>query len=195
MELKGKVGIVTGGAQGIGAAIARKLSSEGAAVVIADTNKEAGEKIANELGGDSFAMTIDIADLADLKKLVETTLKKLNKIDILVNKAGIAQQVDIAEITEDQFDKVLAVNLKGTVFLSKIILQEMMGNWYGRIANIASLAGERSGIFAGIHYSASKAGVIVVSKCLALNGGPIWSDSKCASSWTYCYETCGEAGI
>ena len=172
MELEGKVGIITGGAQGIGASIAKRLSDEGASVVIADINQGAGEKLAKELGGDSFAMAIDITQLSDIKKLVEATLKALNKIDILVNNAGIAQQVDITEITEAQFDKVLAVNLKGTVFLSKLVLQEMIGNRYGRIVNIASLAGERGGLFAGIHYSTSKAGVIVASKCLAQKGGP-----------------------
>lgn len=172
MELKDKIGIVTGGAQGIGAAIAKRLASEGATVVIADINQEAAEKQAKDLGGDSYAVKVDISNISEINKFVEKVLKKSKKIDILVNNAGIAQQVDITEITEKQFDKVISVNLKGTVFLSKLVLQEMMANRYGRIVNIASLAGERGGMFAGIHYSASKAGVIVATKCLALKGGP-----------------------
>jgi len=172
MELKGKVAIVTGGAQGIGAAIARRLSGEGSAVVIADINQKAAEKLAQELGGGSFAVTADISALKDIQRIVIDTLQRLMRIDILVNNAGIAHQVDIMEITETQFDQVLSVNLKGTVFLSKLVLQEMVANRYGRIVNIASLAGERGGQFAGIHYSASKAGVIAATKCMALKGGP-----------------------
>jgi 3-oxoacyl-[acyl-carrier protein] reductase len=172
MELKGRVAIVTGAGQGLGAAIARRLSSEGAAVVIADINQETAERLALELGGDSFAVQADISDLKDIEKIVEAALRRLLKIDILVNNAGIAQQVDITEITEAQFEKVMAVNLKGTVFLSKLVIQEMISNRFGRIVNISSLAGERGGQFAGIHYSASKAGVIVATKCLALKGGP-----------------------
>ena len=163
---------MTGGAQGIGAAIAKRLSDEGADVVIADINQDAVEEYAKKLGGGSFAVKADISKLPDINKLVEVTLRRLKKIDFLVNNAGIAQQVDITEITEKQFDKVISVNLKGTVFLSKLVLQEMIANRYGRIVNIASLAGERGGLFAGIHYSTSKAGVIVGTKCLALKGGP-----------------------
>ena len=83
----------------------------------------------------------------------------------------MARQVDFLDITQEEFDRVLNINLKGTVFLSQLSMAQMIRQNYGRIINIASLAGERGGLFAGIHYSASKAGVIVATKCMAHKGG------------------------
>ncbi len=171
LELKGKVAIVTGAAQGIGAAIADALRREGAAVVVADMNAEAAEAKAAELGGPCAAYAVDISKQEELRALVEFVMERYGRLDILVNNAGVARQIDFLEITGEEFDRVLNINLKGTVFLSQLAMAQMIRQNYGRIINIASLAGERGGLFAGIHYSASKAGVIVATKCMAHKGG------------------------
>ena len=171
LELKGKVAIVTGAAQGIGAAIADALRREGAAVVVADMNAEAAEAKAAELGGPCAAYAVDISKQEELRALVEFVMERYGRLDILVNNAGVARQIDFLEITGEEFDRVLNINLKGTVFLSQLAMAQMIRQNYGRIINIASLAGERGGLFAGIHYSASKAGVIVATRCMAHKGG------------------------
>lgn len=171
LELKDKVAIVTGAAQGIGAAIADVLRREGAAVVAADMNGEAAEAKAAELGGPCAAYAVDISKQEELRALMEFVMERYGRLDILVNNAGVARQIDFLEITGEEFDRVLNINLKGTVFLSQLAMAQMIRQNYGRIINIASLAGERGGLFAGIHYSASKAGVIVATKCMAHKGG------------------------
>ncbi len=170
-ELNGRVAIVTGGAQGIGAAIARTLKREGASVIVADINEEGAKAFAAELGEDCRGIRTDVSDMEDLDRLVAFALENYGKIDILVNNAGISRQVDFLEIEKDEFEKFIQVNLEGMVFLTQRVMKHMIERSYGRIVNIASLAGERGGLFAGIHYSTSKAGVIVATKCMALKGG------------------------
>jgi 3-oxoacyl-[acyl-carrier protein] reductase len=174
LDFKNKVAIVTGGAQGIGKSIAQKLAMFGAQVIIADVNLEKAESTSAAIRASGFlcdAVYTDLAVMRDLDRLVSYTTNKYQSIDILVNNAGIAKQVDILELSEEEYDKVLTVNLKSLIFLSKKVMAIMMKKRSGTIINIASLAGERGGLFAGIHYSASKAGVIVATKCLALKGG------------------------
>lgn len=170
-ELKDKVAVVTGAAQGIGAAIADVFRREGASVVVADMNAEAAEAKAMELGGTCAACTVNISKQEELQALADFVMERYGRIDILVNNAGVARQVDFLEITREEFDRVLNINLKGMVFLSQLVMTQMIRQNYGRIINIASLAGERGGLFAGIHYSTSKAGVIVATKCMAYKGG------------------------
>jgi 3-oxoacyl-[acyl-carrier protein] reductase len=170
-ELNGRVAIVTGGAQGIGAAIAKTLRREGASVVIADLNEAAAKEMSASLGEDCSAFKMDISSSKDQEALVQHTLDTYGKIDILINNAGISAQVDFFDLTEEEFDKFTSVNLKGMLFLTQKVMQAMVPKKYGRIVNIASLAGERGGLFAGIHYSTSKAGVIVATKCMAHKGG------------------------
>lgn len=171
-EFMDKTAIVTGSAQGIGYAIAKLLAMRGANVVITDINASGAASAAANIEGKCSHIAGDISDHDFHKSLIEFTVSQYGKVDILVNNAGIAGQVDLLDITEEQFTKVLDVNLKGTTFLSQLVLRHMIKNNYGRIVNIASLAGERGGMYAGVHYSTSKAGVIVLTKCLALRGGP-----------------------
>ncbi|MEY8389177.1 SDR family NAD(P)-dependent oxidoreductase [Oscillospiraceae bacterium 38-13] len=171
LELHNRIAVVTGATQGIGASIADVLRREGATVVVADMNAEAAEAKAAELGGDCTACAVNISQYDQLQALVDFVIDKYGRIDILVNNAGVARQVDFLDITQEEFDRVLNINLKGTVFLSQLSMAQMIRQNYGRIINIASLAGERGGLFAGIHYSASKAGVIVATKCMAHKGG------------------------
>ena len=171
-ELNGKTAIVTGGAQGIGLAVARLFVGRGAEVLISDINAEGADAAAKELAGCCRVFAGDISDMEYVGRLFRFAVDTYGRIDILVNNAGIAGQVDILDISEPEYDKVMDVNLKGAVFLGKLALGQMIQQRYGRIVNMASLAGERGGLFAGVHYSASKAGLIVFTKCLALKGGP-----------------------
>lgn len=171
-ELNGKIAIVTGGAQGIGLAVTRLMAERGAAVIISDINADGARTAAEMLDGDFSSFAGDVSDMEYVERLFRFALEKYHRIDILVNNAGIAGQVDILDISEAAYDKVMDVNLKGPVFLSKLVIGQMIKQRYGRIVNMASLAGERGGLFAGVHYSASKAGMIVLTKCLALKGGP-----------------------
>ena len=170
-ELDQKIAIVTGAAQGIGAAIADVMVREGATVIIADMNAEAAAAKAAELGGDCTSFAVNIAKMDQLQALVDFAIEKFGRIDILVNNAGVVKQIDFLEIGEAEFDRVVEINLKGMVFLTQKVMRHMVERNYGRIVNIASLAGERGGLFAGVHYSTSKAGVINATKCMAHRGG------------------------
>ena len=170
-ELDQKIAIVTGAAQGIGAAIADVMVREGATVIIADMNAEAAAAKAAELGGDCTSFAVNVAKMDQLQALVDFAMEKFGRIDILVNNAGVVKQIDFLEIGEAEFDRVVEINLKGMVFLTQKVMRHMVERNYGRIVNIASLAGERGGLFAGVHYSTSKAGVINATKCMAHRGG------------------------
>jgi 3-oxoacyl-[acyl-carrier protein] reductase len=174
MHFNQRIAIVTGGAQGIGRSIVQRLALYGARVIILDINFEKADMFAAELRGQGLccdAIYANLMNIGDLEKLVGKILETYGTIDILVNNAGISKQIDILELSEEEYDRVLNLNLKSTIFLSKLVLKIMMKKKYGKIVNIASLAGERGGQFAGIHYSASKAGVITATKCLAQWGG------------------------
>ena len=170
-ELDQKIAIVTGAAQGIGAAIADVMVREGATVIIADMNAEAAAAKAAELGGECTSFAVNVAKMDQLQALVDFAIEKFGRIDILVNNAGVVKQIDFLEIGEAEFDRVVEINLKGMVFLTQKVMRHMVERNYGRIVNIASLAGERGGLFAGVHYSTSKAGVINATKCMAHRGG------------------------
>lgn len=170
LELKDKIAIVTGGARGIGKSISKILHREGASIVVVGRNFEAAEKYAAELGPDCMAVGADISNTEDQDRIVVKTMDRYGRIDILVNNAGITNNIDFLEITKEEFDHYLQVNLDGMVFLTQKVMQQMVKQNYGRIVNMASMAGERGGVYAGIHYSTSKAGVIVATKCMALKG-------------------------
>ena len=174
MVLKNKVAIVTGGAQGIGKAIAGKLAGAGAKVFILDYNLETAEKTAEEYRQKGYlcvAKKCDISDVPFTQALARELIREVGKIDILVNNAGIVQNKSALELTEADWDRVLSVNLRGPFFLTQVVLENMMQHRDGVIINIASLSAERGGKYAGINYSCSKGGVIAMTKSLALIGG------------------------
>jgi 3-oxoacyl-[acyl-carrier protein] reductase len=169
LELAGKVALVTGGAQGIGRAVALLLGRNGADIVISDINLEKAEETANEvqaIGRKAMAMKVNVADLREVERMVEAIIEKFGKIDILVNNAGIARDKLILRMTEEDWDAVLNVNLKGTFNCTKAVVRYMSKQKSGKIVNIASVSGEMGNV-GQANYSASKAGVIGLTKTIA----------------------------
>jgi 3-oxoacyl-[acyl-carrier protein] reductase len=169
MELKEKVALVTGAAQGIGKAVALMLARHGADVIVADVNLEKAQETAREveaIGRGAMAVKVDVTRLSDVEQMVESALGRFGKIDILVNNAGIARDKLILRMTEEDWDAVLDVNLKGTFNCTKAAIKHMSKQRSGKIVNIASVVGEM-GNAGQANYSASKAGVIGLTKTIA----------------------------
>jgi 3-oxoacyl-[acyl-carrier protein] reductase len=169
VKLAGKVALVTGAAQGIGKAVALLLARNGADIVISDINLEKAEETAKEvqaLGRKSLAAKVDVATLGDVEKMVEAILAQFGKVDILVNNAGIARDKLILRMTEEDWDAVLNINLKGTFNCTKAVVRHMSKQRSGKIVNIASVVGEMGNAGQG-NYAASKAGVIGFTKTIA----------------------------
>jgi 3-oxoacyl-[acyl-carrier protein] reductase len=169
MELKEKVALVTGAAQGIGKAVALMLARHGADVIVADINLEKAAETAREVeatGRGAMAVKVDVTRLSDVEQMVESALGRFGKIDILINNAGIARDKLILRMTEEDWDAVLDVNLKGTFNCTKAVIKHMSKQRSGKIVNIASVVGEM-GNAGQANYSASKAGVIGLTKTVA----------------------------
>ncbi len=167
MRLSGKVAIITGAGSGIGAATARRFVLEGARVVVVDiTGVE--EKIAGELGEHAVAVHADVANSSDVRSMIDAAVSRFDRLDILVNNAGIeGEQAPTADCTEENFDRVVAVNLRGVFLGMKYGIPAIIASGGGSIINTASVAGLVG--FAGIPaYCASKGGVIQLSKTAAL---------------------------
>ena len=163
MSKKDKIAIVTGAGQGIGKAIAFILASKGVIPVIVDINRDTAEQAAKELkntGKEAFAIKVDVSSVKEISDMVKTVINKYGKVDILVNNAGIVHGTPIEDITEKEWDMMMAVNLKSVFFASQQVLMYMKKNGYGRIINISSLAGRMGGYKNGLGYSASKAAII-----------------------------------
>jgi len=169
MDLAGKVAIVTGAGKGLGWAIAERLARDGAKVVIAEIDwGSAQEKAAvlRQRKGESLALRVDVSRWPEVQKMVTETVEKFGRIDILVNNAGIlGPALTTAEYPEDQWDAVIAVNLKGTFLCCKAVLSVMKKQGSGSIVNIASVAG-KEGNPDMVPYSVSKAGMIALTKTL-----------------------------
>jgi 3-oxoacyl-[acyl-carrier protein] reductase len=169
-ELKDKVAIVTGAGQGIGKAIALSLAKNGAKVVVADISENRFEvaKAVEKTGSEALAVKCDVSDRGDVENMVEKTLDRFGRVDILVNNAGVYPSKPFAEMTEEEWDKVLNINLKGVFHCTKSVLPAMKKQRRGRIVNTASIAGSVVGFPNLVHYSASKAGVVGFTRSLAL---------------------------
>jgi len=174
-DLKGKVAIVTGAAKGMGRAEAIKLASAGAKVVLADIDLAGCEQVVAEikkLRGQGVAVKCDMSKKSDIDALIATTVKTFSKLDILVNNAGIFPFKPFLEMQEQDFQKVIDINLKGYFFATQAAVKEMAKQKSGSIINIASIAAIKG--FAGLsHYCASKGGVVAMSKALALELAPM----------------------
>jgi 2-deoxy-D-gluconate 3-dehydrogenase len=170
MRLKGKVAVVTGGAKGIGEAYSTGLVKEGASVVIADIDQEAGDRIVQGIkrsGGKAVFVQTDVSLQKDAEKMVAEAVKTYKRIDILVNNAGILFIAPVEETTEEMWDKLLAVNVKGLFFCSQAAAKEMRKQRSGKIINISSIAaiGGQASLCA---YSSTKGAVLTMTKVFAL---------------------------
>ncbi|NLG36404.1 MAG: 3-oxoacyl-ACP reductase FabG [Clostridiales bacterium] len=165
-----RVAIITGAARGIGRAIAQALSRQGAATVIADIDDEGARRVAREIeesGGRALAIPVDVSVPAQVAEMVREAADKLGRIDILVNNAGILSATSIEALREDEWDRVMAINVKSAVFASQQALPWMIRQGWGRIISISSLSGRMGGVSAGCAYSTSKAALIGLTMSLA----------------------------
>jgi 2-dehydro-3-deoxy-L-rhamnonate dehydrogenase (NAD+) len=166
IDLNGRCAVVTGGAQGFGRAIAERFVNSGAKVAIWDNDLPFAEKTAKEIGDNVRAFKVDVSDLAAVESARDATVKAFGKIDILVNNAGITgANKTVWEMDLDDWRNVMRINLDGPFICCKAVVPIMIANKYGRIVNIASIAGKEGNPNAS-HYSASKAGVIALTKSL-----------------------------
>jgi NAD(P)-dependent dehydrogenase (short-subunit alcohol dehydrogenase family) len=164
-RLDGKVALVTGGGQGIGEAVARRLAAAGAKVAIFDLQSATATKVAEATGG--FALTGDVTSESDIHQALASVRQKYGSVDILVNNAGIVgKSAPVWELSKADLEKVLSVNLVGPFLWARAVIPEMLQRGYGRIVNIASIAG-KEGNPRLAPYSASKAGLIALTKSLA----------------------------
>ncbi|HYY25107.1 MAG TPA: 3-oxoacyl-ACP reductase family protein [Candidatus Udaeobacter sp.] len=169
-----KVIIVTGGAGGIGSELCRALASDGLKVVIGDYALNAAEKIAAEIkqtNGEAIAVQVDVGDKQNVAAMVRQALNRFGRIDYLLNGAGVMTRVPVVDMAEEEWDRVLRINLKGTFLCSQAVAKHMIPQKAGRIISIASGRGV-AGQPRSAHYAASKAGIIAFTKSLAVELAP-----------------------
>lgn len=166
-----KIAVVTGGGQGIGREICRVLGNRGFAVAVTDVNMKTAEETAEAVlnaGGEAEVWRMDVSDIAQVREVIPKVAERMGSVDVVVNNAGILHATLPEEITEEEWDRILEVNLKGSFFVTQAALPYMKQNRWGRIIFISSSAGRMGGIANGLAYSASKAGMLGLSKGLAL---------------------------
>jgi len=170
VELKDKVAIVTGASRGIGRAISDRLAEAGAKVVLADLDISSVRSIVSEKEAQSketLAQEVDVTDRQSVKNLVETTLRNFGQLDILVNNAGIMFRTRVLNISPEEWENVLRVNLTGPFLCTRAVLPVMKESGYGRIVNISSSAGRSVSTLGGVHYTASKTGLLGLTRAVA----------------------------
>ena len=174
MLLKDKVAIITGGAgiNGLGFATARQMAAQGARVVILDLERADPSAAADRLGTGHVGLTADVTDKSRCEAAVATVVKTFGCIDILVNNAGITQPVKTLDITGADYERILDVSVRGTLYMSQAVLPTMRTQKSGSIICISSVSAQRGGgIFGGPHYSAAKAGVLGLARAMAREFG------------------------
>ena len=172
-DLTGQVVFITGGAGGIGGATARRLAANGASIVVADINAEGAERLAAELP-DALPVSMDVRRAADVERAVDATLARFGKIDVLVNNAGVntfRDRVDIDQFSEEEWHRVVSIDLDGLYVVSRAVLPSMVERGQGRIVNIASVVGVTA-MRLQSPFVAAKAGIIHLTRSMALELGP-----------------------
>ncbi|RBB96429.1 3-oxoacyl-ACP reductase, partial [Pseudomonas sp. MWU12-2115] len=162
MQLNGKVALITGAASGIGKATAEKFVKEGAIVAVCDLNQEAVNSVVGELkalGGEAYGYKVDVTNKGQIAEMVADLKNRCGRIDVLVNNAGIVQDAQLTKMTEDQFDKVIDINLKGVYNCARAVVDTMVEQGGGVILNASSVVGVY-GNFGQTNYAAAKFGVI-----------------------------------
>jgi NAD(P)-dependent dehydrogenase (short-subunit alcohol dehydrogenase family) len=175
MLLAGKVAVISGAAnpRGIGLATARLFASHGAKVAILDLDETAAQNAASGLGSDHRGFACNVVDPAACKRAAGGVLEAFGQVDILINNAGITQPVKTMDITPEDLDRILGVNLNGVLYLSQAFIPHMRERKQGSIACMSSVSAQRGGgVFGGPHYSAAKAGVLGLAKAMARELGP-----------------------
>jgi NAD(P)-dependent dehydrogenase (short-subunit alcohol dehydrogenase family) len=177
MRLNNKTAIVTGARRGMGRAIALAMAREGANVVVSDISQEDCQKVVDEIkrmGRKGLALKCDVSSSDDVEDMVKRTVAEFGRVDILVNNAGIIDFKPFLELTDEDWDKILNVNLKGQFLCARAAAREMVKNKWGRIINTASISSGGCGIAFPLiaHYTASKGGIMALTKALALELTP-----------------------
>ncbi len=169
-ELEGRVAIVTGAGQGMGRAVAERLSAAGARLVVNDLDEEAAAhtaRIVSDRGGEAAVEPGDVTSAKDARGMVRGALARFGGVHVLVNNAGVLRPTPVIDIEEEEWDFVVGVNLKGTYLCSRAVLPAMREAGWGRIVNFSSTAGKKYSTIGGAHYSAAKAGVLGFTRHLA----------------------------
>lgn len=182
MRLRDKVAIVTGSGSGLGKAMVQRFTEEGASVVVADINQDAIDTVVRELtdaGRKAMGYKVDVTDREQLRDLMAATAARFGRIDILVNNAGVVRPRPFREMKDEDWDIVLAVDLKGVFYCIQAAADYMIKQQYGKIVNMSSVAGTGASPFGGggspagnINYASAKAGVILLTKTMARELGP-----------------------
>jgi len=175
MELKDKVAVITGGARGIGASVAKLFAREGANVVIGDVLTEEANQVVEDIkaiGGDALAVKTDVRIEDEVNNLVKVAYEKYGRVDILVNNAGILRFGSIEEVSVEDWDNMLAIHLRGAFLASKAVVPIMKKQKSGNIVSLASCSGKMGGVRAAASYSCAKAGIACLTLCLAKELAP-----------------------
>ncbi|HEX8950622.1 MAG TPA: 3-oxoacyl-[acyl-carrier-protein] reductase [Polyangia bacterium] len=165
-RFSGKVALITGGARGIGRATAQAFAAEGARVIVADVDADAAEATARALGGGAIGLGLDVADPQSVKSVVATALSRAERIDVLVNNAGITRDASLLKTSDEAWDAVIGVNLTGTFYMTREVAPHMVARGSGAIINASSVVGIY-GNFGQSNYVATKAGVIGMTRVWA----------------------------
>ncbi len=169
MRLDGKVAVITGAGRGLGKEAALLFAKEGAKVMVCDINQESAEEVASSVnagGGEALAFRVDVTDAASVQAMVDAVVERYGRIDVLVNNAGITADAQLVKMTDDQWDRVINVNLNGVYLCTKAVAPVMIAKGSGRIINTSSVVGIY-GNFGQTNYVATKAGVIGMTKVWA----------------------------
>ena len=175
LNLTGKVAIVTGGGQGTGKAYCLGFAKEGTRVVVADINEETARQTAEEIrgtGGQALAIKVDVSNWDDVSNMVKRTLEEFGQIDILVNNAGLRGIAPIEDFPEEIWERDINVNLKGVFYCTKAVARHMKERRYGKIINQSSITALRGHEARGSAYATAKAGVLGLSRSMAMELGP-----------------------
>jgi NAD(P)-dependent dehydrogenase (short-subunit alcohol dehydrogenase family) len=170
VSLKDKVAVVTGGSRGIGEAVCAYLARADANVVVADVDLDGAVKVAERLRDDcskTMSVKTDVSKLDDVRLLIENTLLEFGRLDIMVNNAGVDSGVGVENMSKEEWDRVMDINLWGAFLGCKYASEPMKRQKKGKIVNVSSLSAKTGGVFSGMNYSASKAGVWALTKSFA----------------------------
>jgi len=166
-DFAGRVALITGAARGLGAAMARRFLERGARVAVNVRDESRAASLERALGPGAFGVAGDVANGEDVRAMVERTVERFQRIDVLVNNAAVARPTRFERIAEDEWRQTIDVNLTGAFLCIQAVVAPMKANRYGRIVNVSSTAGKSVSTLAGAHYTASKAGLLGLTRAAA----------------------------